>query len=138
LLSPSGSIDVVQGETFIAPTVSLSPSTAITIEAEQTLPLLATGYDEDGDPLSYTVESTNNTVATVMGEGPDYIITALAEGESTLTVTASDGTATAEATLAISVEPKIAQALPDTDMDGVSDVEDNCPLSYNVVNRRRQ
>ena len=47
--------------------------------------------DPDGDPLGYTVVSADTTVATVSVSSANITITPVAEGATTVTVTASDG-----------------------------------------------
>ena len=59
--------------------------------------------DPDGDTLTYTVNSSNNRVATTSVTGSQVTVTPVAAGSATITVTASDGTLSATQTISISV-----------------------------------
>ena len=61
------------------------------------------GYfsDPDGDALTYTATSSNAAKATVSISGSTVTLTGVASGSATVTVTASDGTAAATQTIAV-------------------------------------
>ena len=60
--------------------------------------------DPDGDTLTFSANSSNNSVATASTIGSIVTITPVGAGNATITVTASDGSLTATQTISVSVE----------------------------------
>ncbi|WP_419167239.1 Ig-like domain-containing protein [Candidatus Palauibacter sp.] len=71
-----------------------------------TVTVNASGYfsDADGDELSYTVASSNADVATATADGSTVTISGVAAGSAVITVTASDGEASAVQGFSVAVE----------------------------------
>lgn len=66
--------------------------------------------DPDGDPLTYTVTSSNSRVATVTAAGANLTVMAIAKGTANVTVTATDsGGLTATQTFQITVPNRAPQ-----------------------------
>ena len=59
--------------------------------------------DPDGDELTYTAESSNDEVASVVVEGSTATITAVSVGSAVVTMTASDGQASASQGFGVTV-----------------------------------
>ena len=85
-------------------------------EVEQTIPaqtvnkgasvdLTVSSYfsDPDGDDLEYTVSSTDTAKVTVAVSGAVVTLTGVAQGDATVTVTASDGSLTAQQAFTVTV-----------------------------------
>ena len=79
------------------------PGSSLAIGSSSTID--AAGYfsDADGDELSYTGASSNEGVATVAMEGSSATITAVAAGDAVITITASDGEASASQGFTVTV-----------------------------------
>ena len=60
-------------------------------------------HDPDGDDLTYTAESSDDLVASVTISGARVTIQPLSAGNATVTVTASDGTLTAEQRIDVTI-----------------------------------
>ena len=89
--------------------ISLDPPSATLTQAGETLQLTATVSPDDATNKGVTWESSNPDVATVDDEG---LVTAVANGTATITVTTADGSsksATCEVTVAIPDEPQADQ-----------------------------
>jgi len=59
--------------------------------------------DKDGDALTYSASSANTSIVTVSVSGNSIIITEVGLGTTTITVTASDGTLTADDSFSVTV-----------------------------------
>jgi len=86
--------------------VTLSQSTA-TLDIEGTLQLTATVQPENATNTTVTWSSSDATIATVSNSG---LVTAVAEGTATITVTTQDGNHSA--TSVITVNPELASGIP--------------------------
>ena len=81
--------------------VTLAPTSAtLTLGETETVTLIPTVLPDDATDKSVTWSSSNETVATVSNEG---VVTAVAAGTATITVTTTDGAKTA--TCAVTVSP---------------------------------
>ena len=69
------------------------PGSRLQIGGTSTIDVVGYFSDPDGDELSYTGASSNETVATIAMEGSTATITAVAAGDAVITITASDGSA---------------------------------------------
>ncbi|QKS43747.1 S-layer homology domain-containing protein [Paenibacillus cellulosilyticus] len=76
-----------------APTVvgAIADITAGELDGDQTASLAGVFADADGDALTYTAASSVEGAATVLVSGVSVVITPIAAGTSTITVTADDG-----------------------------------------------
>ena len=108
-----GEATVAQGfsVTVEAAPVNSAPSAVGTIPSHSvgvggTVTVDAAGYfsDADGDELSYTVASSNADVATATADGSTVTISGVAAGSAVITVTASDGEASAVQGFSVAVE----------------------------------
>ena len=108
-----GEATVAQGfsVTVEAAPVNSAPSAVGTIPSHSvgvggTVTVDAAGYfnDADGDELSYTVASSNADVATATADGSTVTISGVAVGSAVITVTASDGEASAVQGFSVAVE----------------------------------
>lgn len=83
--------DSIQASSSIAVTgVGLSPSADI-IAVDETLQLVATVYPTNASNKNVTYSSSNDSIATVSATG---LVTGVAEGTATITVTTADGSKT--------------------------------------------
>jgi len=101
------------GDTTVAVTaISLSPTTASLVVGGETLTLTATISPENATNQAITWTSSNTTVATVL----NGVITAVAEGTATITVTTQDGnrTATTAVTVTTAIIPVASVSLNET------------------------
>ncbi|SHE71611.1 Ig-like domain (group 2), partial [Desulforamulus putei DSM 12395] len=86
-------VDDKSGDANNAPTVTnpinditgTAGGEAVTIDASGTF------EDQDGDSLTLTAASSDESIATVTVNGTDIVVTPVAEGTATITVTADDG-----------------------------------------------
>ena len=78
--------------------VAVGTIPAQTVDSGADLSLDVSGYfsDPDGDPLNYTVQSSDVAAVTVTVSGSTVTVSGVARGDATVTVTASDGSLTAE------------------------------------------
>ncbi|MED4755589.1 Ig-like domain-containing protein [Brevibacillus choshinensis] len=75
-----------------APTVAAPiADTTGTVGTDVTVNASGTFADADGDALTLTAASNDNAIATVVVNGTDVVVTPLAAGTATITVTAVDG-----------------------------------------------
>ena len=83
--------------------VGTIPGSSLQIGSSSTID--AAGYfnDADGDELTYTGSSSNEGVATVSMEGSSATITAVSAGDAVITITASDGSASASQGFTVTV-----------------------------------
>ena len=90
-----------------APTAAgaILPITLTAGDSPQAVNLSAYFSDPDGDTLSYTAVSASPSVATIAMSNAIITITPLAQGTTTVAVTASDGSLTAAQTLVVLVNP---------------------------------
>ncbi len=66
--------------------------------------------DPDGDPLTYTAVSANTAVVTVNMANSTLTISPVAEGSTTVILTASDGSLNTTQTIAVTVNPALNRA----------------------------
>ncbi len=113
---PSGftGLVVVPGDTLDldpnrAPLVSL-PIPDTLAGASDTVTVDATGHftDPDGDPLTYAATSLDALVATVSVAGNVVTVAAIAAGETSVEVVASDSSLSARDTFAVRVAPSVS------------------------------
>ena len=116
-----GEATVAQGfsVTVEAAPVNSAPSAVGTIPSHSvgvggTVTVDAAGYfsDADGDELSYTVASSNADVATATADGSTVTISGVAAGSAVITVTASDGEASAVQGFGVAVEAAPTNSAP--------------------------
>ena len=74
------------------PTVRTIPDRTLKVGTTETLDLSRYAEDPDGDRLMYAAESSNEAVAEVSVANGALMISAVAEGAATITVTVDDGT----------------------------------------------
>jgi len=84
---------------------TILPVTLTAEDSAQTVNVSTYFSDPDGDTLSYTAISSDTSKATVSMSGTIITITPVAEGTTTVTVTASDGSLTATQTIVVLVNP---------------------------------
>ena len=84
---------------------TILPVTLTAGDSAQTVNVSTYFSDADGDRLSYTAVSANTSKATVSVSGSIITITPVAEGTTTVQVTASDGSLTATQTIVVLVNP---------------------------------
>ncbi len=106
-----------------APVVA-TPLSDLTLVVDQTQQVDVSGAfsDADGDALTYTAVSADETVVTVTVTGSALTLTGVSVGAATITVTADDGRGTASdlftVTVALSNEaPEVATPLSDQTLD---------------------
>ncbi len=113
---PSGftGLVVVPGDTLDldpnrAPEVSV-PIPDTLVGASDTVTVDATGHftDPDGDPLTYAATSLDALVATVSVAGNVVTVAAIAAGETSVEVVASDSSLSARDTFAVRVAPSVS------------------------------
>ena len=116
-----GEATVAQGfsVTVEAAPVNSAPSAVGTIPSHSvgvggTVTVDAAGYfsDADGDELSYAVTSSNADVATASADGSTVTISGVAAGSAVITVTASDGEASAVQGFGVAVEAAPTNSAP--------------------------
>ena len=83
--------------------VGTIPGSRLQIGGTSTIDVAGHFRDPDGDELSYTGSSSNETVATIAMEGSTATISAIAVGEAVITITASDGSASVSQSFRIDV-----------------------------------
>ena len=107
--------------------VGTIPGSRLQIGGTSTIDVAGYFNDPDGDELSYTGASSNESVATVAMEGSTATINAIAAGDAVITITASDGSASVSQGFRIDVPtgPKEATVvitrLLDEDRNQISD-----------------
>ena len=84
---------------------TIAPITLTAGDNLQTVDVSTYFSDPEGDRLGYTAASANTGVATVTVSDDTITITPVAEGATTVTVTANDGSLTATQTIPILVNP---------------------------------
>ncbi|MGZ4135918.1 MAG: S-layer homology domain-containing protein, partial [Tumebacillaceae bacterium] len=111
--------------------VNHAPEVSHTIDAvtagveggTKTVSLTDVFHDRDGDKLTYSVKSSDSDVATVAVDGTNVVITPVAAGTATITVTAKDShKATVDATFTLTVTPPPAVNHAPTVDNGLSAV----------------
>ena len=84
--------------------------------ATSTVPVGRAFEDVDGDVLGYEVATSDGDVTAAHISGDAVVVTAIGVGEATVTVTATDGSLTAEQSFAVTVvnaEPEAVRSLAD-------------------------
>lgn len=90
-LDPNASISNGTVVANSVPTVTTIPNQTGFVGKSMTLDMSNYFSDADGDTLSYTVSSSSTGVATASMSGNTLTLNGVAQGNSTITVTASDG-----------------------------------------------
>ena len=138
-LTATQTIDVTVRQSNRAPTTvgTISPVTVTVGGSAAQVNVSSNFSDPDGDPLSYTAESSDPTKATVSVSSATVTITPKAAGTSTVTVTASDGSLTATQTISVTVNPqpnrkptKVGSILPITLTAGGSSTNVNVSSKF--------
>ena len=106
------------------------PDRAIIVGETFTIPLKTVFTDDDGDELTFTAASGNPPVAQVEIVPPDTLrVSMLSTGIATITITATDGLATAQTTFLVFLNPGVNAvddaAETDADVPVVIDVLEN-------------
>ena len=83
------------------------PDVTLVLEDDPSWMRDVSGYfmDADGDALTYSADSSDDTKATESVSGSMVTITAVAEGTATITVTASDGEDSVDLIIYVTVDP---------------------------------
>ena len=84
---------------------TINPVTLTAGSSAATVNVSSNFRDPDNDTLIYTAVSSDTTKATVSAAGAIVIITPVAEGATTITVTANDGSLTAAQTIVVVINP---------------------------------
>ena len=101
--SASASFELVVVNVNDAPVLlTILPANGTVFREGLAITLAATASDEDGDTIGFTWREG----ATHLGSGSPLVVTSLGPGRHTLTVSATDGTATVERTVEVTVEAK--------------------------------
>ena len=101
--------------------VGTIPDATVQLDEEISVDVEPNFTDPDGDDLTYSAASSNNTIATVIVSGSTVQVKGQAEGDATITVTARDpGGLTATQSFEVTVEdlPNRAPVV----IDGINDV----------------
>ena len=95
-------------------TVGTIAAMTLRVGTAETVDVADSFHDADSDPLTYTAESSDATVATVAVSGSTLTVTPAAAGGTSVTVTAEDGEASAMQTFAVTVVANRAPTASDT------------------------
>jgi len=118
------------GDTTVAVTaVSLNPTTASLVVGGETLTLTATISPENATNQSVTWSSSNTTVATVL----NGVITAVAEGTATITVTTQDGNRTATSAITVVTAPIPVESVSLNETEVTLEIGDEFTLIATVL-----
>lgn len=120
------------------PSLSLNSSASQTVALGSSLQISSSATDADGDTLTFSAQSLNQSIATVSGGGStgDFTVQASSVGTTTIRISVSDGNGGSDSSdVQVTVE---APAPEDQDLDGVPDPVDNCPADANPVNASGQ
>ncbi len=109
----SVTVTAVPGANRAPVTVGAIPARTLAVGSSPTVLDVSSNFqDPDGDTLTYSTSSDNNSVATANVVGSQITITPIGKGSATITITASDGALTATQTLSVTVAIPVANRAP--------------------------
>ena len=108
------------------------PDRALTVGETFSVALNTVFADDDGDALAFTATSGNPAVAQAEIVPPDTLrVTMLTTGVATITVTAADAIATAQATFTVFLNPGVNAA------DDLAETDEETPVVIDVLDNDR-
>ena len=121
------------------------PDVTLVLEDDPSWARDVSGYfmDADGDALTYSADSSDNTKARTSVSGSTVTITAVAEGSATITVTASDDEDSAAMSIYVTVAPapvtptpnaapSIKKAIGDRKVELIADGQTNAGMEISI------